>query len=52
MHGTAAHEFSVDPNGLHCGLDIIADCLGAHRLDSTILVSPAVKVFQEQQRAE
>ena len=51
-HGTAADAFSVDSDGLHGKFHAIADCLGAHRLDKTILVSPAVQVFRKQRRAE
>ena len=51
-HGTAADAFSVDSDGLHGKFHAIADCLGAHRLDKTILVSPAVQVSRKQRRAE
>ena len=51
-HGTAADAFSVHSDGLHGGFHAIADGLGAHQLEKTILVSPAVQVFREQRMAE
>ena len=41
-HGTAADVLNVDSDGLHGKFYAIADGLGAHRVDKTILVSPAV----------